>query len=375
MKIFFKYLIIILILVIPATSFAALFRSGDQPSIRLDEKIINDVYIAGGNVTSAGMIEGDLITAGGTITVSGDVTGDVMAGGGTINVRSNISDDVRLGGGTINVEGKVGGDVMAGGGQINISGPGVGGDVTLGGGSVRIDAPVAGNVLIGADDVYINAPIAGNVKIEGDKVTLGSKAVISGTLSYRAKQELTKEEGAVVNGEVKFEQRKERKATKQVFSAFLSGFIAWKFFTLLASALLVGMLFRRYSIETINIAIARPWYEMGRGLLVMIALPIISIILFITLIGIPFGVLGIIGFIAMLLFAWIMAPIILGSVVYKYFTKGEFEVSWKTTLFGVIIFTIVGFVPFIGWLAKMLLILLTLGASTALKLKVVKEWR
>lgn len=375
MKKFFKYLVVILIIAVPVMSLAMEFRAGDQPSVKQSEKITNDVYMGGSSVTSAGSITGDLIAGGGSVVVSGDVSGDVMAGGGNVSILSNIGDDVRVGGGTIIVQGKVGGDLIIGGGQVNVSGPGIGGDMTIGGGNVRIDAPVTGNLLIGGGNIYINAPIGGNVKIEADKVTLGSAAIISGNLTYKAKQELVKEEGAVVNGEISFTPRAEKRIHPAALVAIFSAFLLWKFFALLACALLVGMVLRRYSMEVVTLATGRPLFEIGRGLLVVIVMPIVSILLFVTLVGIPFGILGLIGFVAIMLFAWILTPIILGSVVYRYFSKKELEVSWKTILLGVLLYTVLGFIPFLGWLAQCLLMLLTLGAMVAFKLRIVKEWR
>ena len=372
MKKFLKYAAIVLVFSVPIISLAAEFRSGDQPSVRQEEKITNDVYMAGGSVTSAGLVDGDLISGGGTVVISGNVSGDVFAGGGNVNIISNIGDDVRAGGGTVIISGKVEGDLIVGGGQINIGGSGIGGDAILGGGSIRIDAPIAGDVKIGGGTVYINSSIGGNVKIEADEVKLGSSAVISGNLTYKAKTELIKEEGAVIKGEVKFEPRV---ASKGAFLAIFSAFLLWKFFALLACALLIGMIFRRYSAEIVALAAERPLYEVGRGIVVMIVMPIASILLLVTLVGIPFGVVGLIGFIAIMLFAWIIAPIILGSVVYKYFSKKALEVSWKTILLGVFLYTILGLIPFVGCLAQFLLVLGALGVITRIKLKILKEWR
>ncbi len=375
MKNFFRYVLIVYLISIPVVSFAAEFRTGDQVSIKQNEKIINDVYIAGSSVTSSGVIEGDLIVAGGNVVVGGDVTGDVISGGGNVSIFSNIGDDVRVGGGTVIIQGKVVGDVMLGGGQINISGEGVGGDVAVGGGDVSINAPIAGDLYVGGGNVYINAPVGGNVKIEAEKVTLGSGAVISGSLTYKAKKELTQETGAVVVGRVSFEEMKAEKEAKIALAAIFSVAIVWKFLTLLVCALIVGLLLRRYSKEIVSIATKQPLYELGRGLVVIFVMPVVAALLMATLIGIPFGILGLIGFVALIILAWITAPIILGAVVYKYFSKRELEISWKTILLGVFLFSIIELVPLVGSLANTFLVLIALGASVMLKLKVLKEWR
>ena len=257
--------------------------------------------------------------------VGGDVMGDVISGGGSVSIFSNVGDDVRVGGGTVIIQGKVVGDVILGGGQINISGEGVGGDVAIGGGDVSINAPIAGDLYVGGGNVYINAPVGGNVKIEAEKITLGSGAVLSGSLTYKAKKELIQETGAVVGGQVSFEERAEEKDAKTVLVAIFSAVILWKFLTLLVCALMVGLLLRRYGKEVVSIATKQPFHELGRGLVVMLVIPVVSIFLIVTLVGIPFGILGLIGFFALMILGWITAPIILGAVVYKYLLKGGFE--------------------------------------------------
>lgn len=377
MKKYLGFVIVLAMFVMPLVSNALEFRGGEQPSVSKNEKVANDLYMGGGSVTSAGSIKGDLVTGGGNILISGDVGGDLMAGGGNISIISDIGDDVRVGGGTVVLSGKVGGDLIVGGGQVNISGAGVGGDAVIGAGNLSIDAGVAGNVYIGGGNVYINAPIGGNVKIEAEKVTLGSSAVISGTLTYKAKNELTKEAGAVVKGEVKFEPIKNKNKNISPFAvaAIFSAVIVWKFFALLACALLVGLMLRKFNKEIAQFAVKRPFFELGRGVLVMVAMPIISILFFVTIVGIPFGVAGLLGYALIMLFVWVISPIVLGSVLYSYLFKKEIEISWKTILLGVIVYSLLCLIPFVGWLVQMLLMFITLGSLVALKLQIAKEWR
>jgi hypothetical protein len=366
---------LLVVLTLPFAAFAADFRTGENPSVTTGEQVVNDVYMAGGNVTSAGSIEGDLITGGGTVTVSGPVSGDIIASGGTLTILSTVGDDLRVAGGTIVVQGSVGGDIIAAGGQITIGGPGVQGDLAIAGGSVRIDAPIAGNLKVGGGTVYINAPISGTVTIDAGEVTLGSKAVITGTLFYKAEKELTKEEGASVIGKVTFEKREVSKMPAAALAAAFSLFMLGKFLMLLVCTLTIGLVCKRFSKTAVTKAVERPLLELGRGLLALAALPALSVVALITIIGIPFGVLGILSFITLLLLAWIVAPIVVGSVVYRYFSKRDSEISWKTILLGVVLYSIVGMIPLLGGLVQGLLTLLTLGVLVAISWEAAKQWK
>jgi len=369
------YSIVALILfALPVITLAAEFRTGEQPAVRLDERVANDLYMAGGSVTSAGTITGDLIAGAGNIVISGPVSQDVIVGGGNVSIIADVGDDVRVGGGNIVIQGKVGGDVIAGGGQVTLGGPGVAGDVVIGAGSVRIDAPVGGTLKIGGGNVFINAPITGNITIEADTVTLGSAAVISGNLSYKATKELIKEDGAVVTGKVDFKMQSARQAPASL-AVLVSMWTLGKFLVLLASALCLGLILRRYSNAVVAKAVERPLLEIGRGLVVIITLPILSVLLLVTVVGIPFGILGLLGFVSVLILACILSPIIVGSVLYRYFSKQEVEVSWKSILLGAFVCSIIGLVPFIGGLIQMLLGLLSIGVLAAVKWESIQQWR
>ncbi len=366
-------LILLLALLLPHAARAAEVRAGDQPSIGAEETVAEDVYIAGGNVLSAGRASADLIAAGGTILMSGNVGGDLTAAGGSVTVLGNVADDVRAAGGNLLLQGSVGGDVVLGGGQLTIGGS-VSGDLLAGGGTVRVDAPVSGDVRIGGGDVYLNSAISGNVEVYADKLTLGSGARIVGSLTYAAGKEATMEEGAVVSGEITFNKR-ERTVSMGGIVAIISLALITTTLSQLAAALLLGLVFGRFAVRLVETAAAKPLLEVGRGLIICIVLPVASLMLLWSLIGIPLGILGLLLFATTIVYLWIMTPVLLGSFAYRSFFGGEFDVNWKTILLGVFVYALLGLIPIVGWLAQFILMFLTLGALVKIKWEIAKEWR
>jgi len=375
MKKILGYVLVSIMFILPTISFAAEFKTGENVSVGINEKIINDVYLTGASITSAGNVTGDLFTIGGNAVISGDVSADVIAGGGNITILSDIGDDLRVGGGTIVIGGKIGGDLLVGGGQVTVSGAGVGGDVAIGAGTLRIDAPIKGDLLIAGGDVYINTTIGGDVKIEAEKVTLGSGTIISGNVTYKSTKEMIMEEGAIIKGTIDFQPISKKSVSPFAFLAIFSTLFLVKFLTVLACALLIGLGLRRYIKDILNLATKNIFTKMGRGFMFIIIMPILSLFLLATVIGIPFGILGILGFIIVMIFSCIITPIILGSVVYGYFSKRELEVSWKTILLGVLLYMILGIIPFIGWLAQTLVMFTVLGSVVTFKWQIFKQFK
>lgn len=362
------------VLLVPAAVSAAVFKAGNTPGVGAAEVVQNDLYMAGANVLVSGTVAGDVYAGGGTVSVAGTVGADAVVGGGTVIITGNVADDVRVVGGTVVLQGAVGGDALVGGGQVTLAGRVVG-DVVAGGGVVRIEAPVGGSVRVGGGEVYINAPIAGNVEADADKITLGPEAMIQGSFTYRSPKAAVIEDGAVVAGAVSYEPRKARGDAKAAMAAFVTVAFMVKTLSLLVLALVLGLFFKRFSKAAVDAAVSAPWREAGRGLLVLIVLPVLSVILFITVVGIPFGILGIFALVSLCMLGWALAAIFMGSLIYHYFTKRGFEVSWKTILVGVLAYTLLALVPFVGWAVDLLFMLAAVGTLASIKWQTLKEWR
>lgn len=362
---------------VPVVSFAAMVRAGKQATVGSNETINDDLYIAGGSVSSSGEIRGDLTVMGGNVLVTGPVEHYVNAAGGSVTLLGNVGAGIRVASGNVTIQSDVGGDVMVVGGTTEIAGGSIGRDVVALGGSLRIDAPVAGNVRFKGGEIYINAPVSGTVDVDADKVTLGPAAVISGTFTYKASQEVMMEEGAQVQGAVNYTPRVERRGgMKDGFLKFFALIAVAKLLMILAGALFFGLFFRPFMKDLITEAFAEPFAELGRGLVILIVLPVLSVLLLLTVVGIPLGVFSLLAFVLLSIFSALIAPIFLGSILYRWVTKRtSYDVSWKTILLGVIVYFLIGFVPLVGWAAQCGFWLLALGVAAKMKWSMIKKLR
>jgi len=369
--------------IMPAVAGAAEFKTGEQTNFPFGETIQDDLYMAGATVSSAGTILGDGLFAGGNVLLSGPIAGDAAAGGGTVTVLADVSGDLRLAGGTVVIQSGVGEDLLVAGGQLTIAGPGIGGEAVIAGGQVTITAPIAGKARIYAGEVFIDSVIGGDVEIHADKVTLGENAVLGGYFAYSAPQEATIADGAVIAGETVYSEVKasgekvDKAGIAAFFAVLVGGLLLAKFFMLLLGALLLGFLLKRFAKEVVTRSAANPLNQLVRGGIWTIVLPVVSVFLLITVIGIPLGILGFLAFSGVMILANFAAAIVTGSVVHKWIAKpAEYEVNWKTIILGVVIYGIVlTFIPFIGWLAKLAILLIALGAMWSIKSEALKDWQ
>jgi hypothetical protein len=113
------------------------FKEGDV-YVGVNDTIHDDIA-ARGNVTVAGVVEGDLAAIGGSVTITGKVEGDVAAIGGPVTLAQGgeVSGDVAAIGGPASISGRVLGDLAAVGGSIEMDSTAVvEGDVATVGGAV-----------------------------------------------------------------------------------------------------------------------------------------------------------------------------------------------------------------------------------------------
>src|SRR3989338_8784620 len=290
-----------------------------------------------------------------------------MAGGGTVIVNGKVGGDIRIGGGNVTITAAVGGDVLAGGGASSLANSSqVCGGRVLGGGAVLVDAPIAGDVRIGGGLVNINSRIGGDVIIEADQeLVFGSKSVITGKIKYRGIKEAVVEEGAQIS-EIEFSKLARKGGAKGAVGG-IAGAVVWTIGMIIAGLLLLKF-FRRRVRTVVDRAFDRPWLNLGIGFLFAVALPVAGVILLITIVGV---------YAALILFAWlgliylvvsVIAAMFLGATILRWLKKSE-GLRWTTLVLGAVLLMILKFIPFVCWLACLVIWLIAFGAT----LRTVKE--
>ncbi|MGH2676945.1 MAG: hypothetical protein ACRDHB_01110 [Actinomycetota bacterium] len=180
-------------------------------------------------------------------------------------------------------------------------------------GAATIDGTVEGDVVVFDGPISVSGTVTDSVVAFNGLVTVRSGAEIGGDLVSR-RQPLV-EEGATVRGEIRtnFDD-----LFRQPFPFF--GYLA-AWLAVSVSTLLLGLLVLWLAPGAAN-AISEAWRSatwpsVGWGLLLLIGLPMLAVLLFVTLVGIPFAV-GL-GLALFLIFStgYTMAGVVVGRWVIK----------------------------------------------------------
>lgn len=346
-----------------STVFAAEFvNPADDPNVTIgaDEQHRN-LYTAGANVTVNAPTQGDLVVAGSTVSIDGDVEDDLMAAGGTVVMNRTVGGDARVAGGNVTINGRVAGDLLVAGGNVTINSE-IGGDLILAGGNAVVNGRVAGMVRVGGGNVTLNSRVEGEVRANvAEKLTFGPRADIPSKVFYRSSREAEFQNGSnVPNHEFSMIERRDasRNAWGILTAAFLLKLLAW------VAAAWLWLHFRRRRFAEIVESVRRdPWSNLGIGAASLILIPIAIVILLLLVVGYYLAALVGVAFALVILAANLISALVLGELVLRYLNKpGEGPAHWQVVVLGVVLWQLLGFIPVLGWIIKLLLFLAVFGA-------------
>lgn len=329
-----------------------------------DQIRTGNTYVASEESLVAGTINGDLVLVSGKAMVTGVIDDDLLAAGGSIQLAGTVGGDVRLVAGESVIGGTVGGDVAVVGGKSTVvAGTKVAGDLLVVGGQVRIDGSIGGRVRISGGEVTVNGPVTGAVEVKGGRLIIGEQAVIAGNVSYRGPQAPTITPGAVVLGKTDFTRDDFGRAQFRSFAhgmGVLAG--AAGLLMSLTLALVFFSVFKKSAHALTHAALSSFWPHAGRGLLAMIALPIISVIIMLTIVGLPIGGFGLMVFGLGNILAMALSGIVFGAWIQRFvFKKSEHQPTVTTVVWGTVALRAITFIPVVGWIVGLLFCSVSFG--------------
>ncbi len=351
----------------------------DALELRRDDNMVT--------IDASETIDDTLIIAAETVVVDGTVTGDLIAVGGRIVINGSVGGNLVTFGEAITVHGRVGGFILAAGSSIELVDAVVGGDLWSAADRVRINresrigrnatiaaelASMAGEVerdlLTFGKTIELSGKVGEDFEVFAEKVSLMGSANVGGNLRFRTDDEnnLQRSPNSVVNGEVEFLSSESgitggsKYATVgyyvrqllRLVSAFIAGFaLLWLFPGLREITLDSG-------ISGIKTA--------GIGLVGLVALPVFMLLFAISVVGLPFTVVGFFSWLLAIYFAKIILASVIGQMILGSSEKNN-SLPW-TLLAGLVAILLVVNMPIIGGIFNFILTIIGFGLIVQLVL-------
>jgi cytoskeletal protein CcmA (bactofilin family) len=332
-------------------------RHGDIVTIASGEVIDSDLYVAGETIIIDGTINGDLIAAGKIIRVNGPVNGNIIAAGGTVDINGEVTHAVRIIGETLNISGTIGRDLLVAGEEV----------------SLASTAEIGGDLLLGAGTALIDGFIKGDINSGVESLTIASTASIQGKLTYTSENEATIQSGAQIKGPIthKLPDVKERLAvgthrlpavkerlTLVGFWGRVIGFLM----TLLLGIVIVLLAPKRMNAITESIR-TRPWASFGWGAIILIFTPIAALIVCITIIGLPLGLITLALYAIALCLTQLFVGLLIGQLIIGSSRGVESRVALVGALaLGLAILSLLRLIPYLDFVIGLATVLFGLGA-------------
>lgn len=358
-------------------------ESGEN--VRITQAVHEDIYVFSGTINIEAPVYGDIWCAGGTVTIGDTVSGDIVIAGGNVFLRGTVLDDVRAAGGTLTISGNISGDLLVAGGTITVD-PDVviGGSVAVSGGTVTYGGTTRGNFKsasatlamngtvekefqFNGGDLRLNGAVAGAAVLAGQNIEVGEKASLSGPVRYWTEHGEISFGNALQNGATATFDSSLRTHFERPDAKFL-GFasvmaVLWYLIAAFTVIWLGQWLFSRSFRTAAVTAATDPMRSLGYGFLYFAAVPVAIVILFVTVIGIPVGVIALLFYILLLALANVITALVGAHWIDQRKTYNWRPIQLVFAALGLlIVLHVLGSIPFLGWIIKIAAVFIAFGA-------------
>lgn len=256
--------------------------------------------------------------------------------------------------------------------------------ITLGG-NVLIEGEVKKDIVAFGGSITVRGRVGGDIVGVGSDIALESSAIVDGDV-YSIGGVLDKEPGCVIKGDTVYFKTSEdvSKFLKETFrSIFTVSFIPFILITKLLlffiwfiiAIVIAALLPRQISFASTQIRESF-WPVFGIGFLsiiIYVGVVIFSALLCFILIGIPILLFFVILGIAVQIFGRVILFYFLGEILTKAFGKSKIS-PLGAVIIGLVLFTLIRFIPIIGFLFSFCLSILGWGVVIRTKFGTTENW-
>lgn len=335
-----------------------------------------DIYLAGQNPTISEPVSRDAFIAGNTVLLKADVAGDAHMAGYNVTSDAAVAGSLYAAGYSVLATAPIGGDFTAAGNVIGLSSASsVAGNARMAGGTVTVAAPMAGSVLITAQTLNVSSVITGDLSFFGEAITFGPGAKVLGSVTIKAPKPIDVPITVASVDRVTFELSDApnyvTEAGKTANGA-LSGL--WPALWAMAVWLLLLLAAGVAAITLSPVAVAtaqthsaeRPFRIFGRGILVFSATLGLAVVAALTVVGLLALPAILVAIVLACSFAYVVGCYLVAIRVFAPFLAIDTQLKRIGVLvFALVLATLIGLIPFLGWLITLILVCFGFGAMAA----------
>ncbi len=330
--------------------------------IILSEASREDQYLAGESINVLAPIDGDLIAASQRLSVAADISDDVIAVGERIDIRAEVGDDVRLAGRQVDISSTVADDAVIAAETVTLSPEArIGNRLWAAGRLVEVGGSIGDEIRVAGQTIVISGSVTGDAILTGQRIELLPGANIGGNLIYRSNEPAVIADGAMIGGTV---ERKPLDMPERPDVPIWPFVIGLLLSLLICLSILYWLLPRQ--MHGAEYLIRRDTFRiLGIGLAVVLVMPVMAVLLLVTVLGIPLGFILLLLYPVLLLLGFAAGILWLAGRLLSLLRQGDTTTAGRRimgVLAALIVYSITQFIPFLGALVFLFLLLAGVGA-------------
>jgi cytoskeletal protein CcmA (bactofilin family) len=361
-------------------------RAGDLVTVGGEEEVQGDLYLGGRAITTTGIVHGSVFAAGQTVSIAGTIDDGATLGGQTVTLSGRIGRGVRVGASTVDATGDIEGDLVAGCGTLTVAdGARVGEDLVFGAGKVYVLGEVEGDIKGGAETLVIAGRVGGDVEVKVGTLEVKPGAVIEGNLSYTAGTESDIPAGAV-KGTIAFTERIEEEDTREVRRGlgalgpfFLLAGIIWKivaYLMALVTGIVLILLLPGRMAGASDAIRTQTGASAGWGAIALFVTPIAAIVVCITIVGLPIGLISLALWGILLYLSQLPVGLLIGHLILGHSKPLEGRGFMIGSLaLGLLLLTLLRAIPLLGFFVWLTIALFGMGAFVVVEKRTIEARR
>lgn len=356
-------------LILLLSSFFAEAKISIGDSVLIEQPSEEEIFFIGDEIVVTAPLKSEFIGIGRNITAVSEAKGDFIAVGYNVNFKGNSEQDIYLAGGNITVEGDMKGSIAILGKNVTIKGD-ISGNLRVSAENITIEGTVIDKTILWGKNIAISGNF-NDLSVYGTHLHFNPDTTVKGALSYSSSED-TDLSNITVLGETywrkPFNEQMKEKLPWKIFKRF------YGFFSLLIPVLMTLLFFPNLFQQTVEMSGRKFIPSFFGGLFLIISSLLLILISFITIIGVPLGLILTMSLSALVYIARIFPAIFVSRKIL--FKMQDKTFTWiLATLIGILLFTTISrYAP-----AKIILNLICIpvgcGALSTGRLKLLKRLR
>jgi cytoskeletal protein CcmA (bactofilin family) len=308
-------------LMVPAGASATEFRKGENAGVTSSEVIKGDVFLSGDRLSVDGTVNGDVYAFGRSLDVTGHVLGDVIVFAHDVHVTGQVDGNIRSFANNLTLSGTVGRSVTIFCEELKLDKSGkITRSVTALSDRFLLDGRVGQDLLAMNGRMDLKGQVDGEIQLRSDTFTIENTAQVGGAIHFRGQKPAEVSPQAKLASAVDY-QHVEKGEHQEGGAHYYLWRLLWSASFILYGLVLTWMM-PKFAGECFACA-ENAGVSIGLGVLVGISLFFASLLVCVTIVGLPLGVLGFALWLAMLF----SAQIVFGGLIGRWIL-GRTEDTW-----------------------------------------------